>query len=134
DRDMNILRCSRVWRDLRGVGLEVIGMSLFDLNPAARDRWASEYEECLAGASLNAERVQFDLPGGGSAWMRVQMGPWRDTTGDIAGLLIMTHDVTEMVTALATSQRSERRLLMALELGQLYVWEFDYDRGEFATG
>ncbi|HET9160033.1 MAG TPA: ATP-binding protein, partial [Caulobacteraceae bacterium] len=134
DTDLNILACSRAWRELRGVDESVVGKHLYDVNPIARERWAGRYAECLAGQEITADRLEMELPSGQKVWVKVHMSPWRTPEGAIGGLMIMTHDITGMVEALQASQRSERRLLMALELGQLFVWEFDYTRGEFSTG
>jgi PAS domain S-box-containing protein len=134
DAELNILACSRAWRELRGVDESAIGRHLYDVNPIARERWADRYAECLAGREITADRLSMALPNGQQAWVKVHMAPWRNAEGEVGGLMIMTHDITDMIEALERSQRSERRLLMALELGQLYVWEFDYTRGEFSTG
>ncbi|MDB5451708.1 MAG: hybrid sensor histidine kinase/response regulator, partial [Caulobacteraceae bacterium] len=134
DREMRILGCSRAWRELRGLGPEIVGKTLYEAHPGARERWEASYQECLAGQEIKADRLQMQLPGGEPFWVKVHMAPWREAAGAIGGLMIMTHDITDMVTALDASQRSERRLRLALDLGKLFVWEFDYTRGEFNTG
>jgi PAS domain S-box-containing protein len=134
DTQMRILRCSRVWRQDRELDGEVIGKSLYDLFPHAHDRWSAKYEECLAGQEFKSERVQIALASGEKPWVRVHIAPWRDAEGRIGGLMIMSHDVTDIIGALERAERSERRLLMAMDLAKLFVWEFDFTRDEFMTG
>jgi signal transduction histidine kinase/ActR/RegA family two-component response regulator len=46
----------------------------------------------------------------------------------------MTHDITDMVEALETSERSERRLKLAAEIADLHVYEMDYGNRVMFSG
>ncbi len=67
------------------------------------------------------------------SWMRVEITPWRNRDGGIGGLLVMSHDLTDMVEALETMRRSEQTLKLALEIGELSMWELDH-RGRRVNG
>ena len=56
------------------------------------------------------------------------MTPWRDSRGEVGGLIISAHDITDMVEALDRLERSEERLKLAMEIADVHVWEMDYVR------
>ena len=70
----------------------------------ARVRWTEQLaKDPLALAAL-AEVISAPSADGRNRWLRVEAAIWRDETGDIAGLLLSGHDVTDMVEGQARSQ------------------------------
>src|SRR3569623_757011 len=131
DTEMRVISASPRWIEGRQlVGREVIGQSLYDLFPNSHLKWKPVYDSCLAGETVRAERVQLDRPDGSTIWLQVELTPWRDAGGQIAGLIINSHDITSMVEALERTERSEERLRLAMELAELHVWELDFRRRE----
>ncbi|MDP3490555.1 MAG: ATP-binding protein [Phenylobacterium sp.] len=127
DVDMRIIQASPLWRAERGLD-EPIGHILYDINPRTK-RWRSAYERCLQGNPAQYERLSVQNEDGEDRWLRVEITPWRNSDGAVAGLLIMSVDITDSVAALEEAQRSEERLKFALEIGDLQMWEMDYRRG-----
>ena len=126
DTDVRLLQVSRRWREERGlVGADVIGRSLYDIFPAVD--WTREHGRVLAGETLHRE-VQLALPDGRRPWVRYEHTPWRDAGGRIGGILSMSVDVTELVEAMKRAQASEQRLKLAMEIGDLAMWEMDLER------
>ncbi len=126
DCDVRLLQVSRRWREERGlVGADIIGRSLYDIFPNVN--WAGEHERILAGETLLRE-VQLVLPDGRAPWMRYEHTPWRDASGHIGGILSMSVEVTELVEALHKAEASEKRLKLAMEIGDLAMWEMDLRR------
>ena len=126
DRDVRLLQVSRRWREERGlVGADIIGRSLYEIFPAVD--WRQEHELVLGGETLHRE-VQLSLPDGRRPWMRYEHSPWRDARGRIGGILSMSVDVTALVEALQRAQASEQRLKLAMEIGDLAMWEMDLPR------
>ena len=72
------------------------------------------------------DRAQFVSPGGVARWVSWETTPWRDASGEVGGLLVMIHEITDMVEALEKSERSEQRLKLATEMADLRVWEIDF--------
>ena len=131
DRRMAVLSASPRWIESRQlVGQEIVGRSLYDMFPDTYEKWRPVYDSCLAGESLKADRVEFLRADGSNIWLQVELTPWRDGAGEIGGLIITSHDVTDMVEALERTERSEARLRLALEIADVYVWELDYRRRE----
>jgi PAS domain S-box-containing protein len=130
DRELKVLAASRrwlAWRELRAA--DAVGRRLSDIVPQAA-KWTPVYERCLAGEVIQSDRARLDGPDGEPRWWRTELTPWRRASGEVGGILISSHDVTDMVEALERSERSEQRLTLALEISDVHVWEMDYQRRE----
>jgi PAS domain S-box-containing protein len=131
DRGMGVISASPRWMESRQlVGQEVIGRSLYDIFPNTYEKWRPVYDRCLAGETVKADRVEFPRADGSVIWLQVELTPWRDGAGEIGGLIITSHDVTDMVEALERTERSEERLRLAMETADIHVWELDFRRRE----
>jgi PAS domain S-box-containing protein len=128
DREMRILQVSERWLlDRRLDGVEVVGRCLYDVAPSAIE-WKPFYDQALEGEVVSRDRLRFELPDGSHMWARGEVRPWRDEAGEVAGLMLLSIDITDMVEALEETKRSEERLKLALEIGELRMWEMDYKR------
>ncbi|RAK58354.1 hypothetical protein DJ021_00280 [Phenylobacterium hankyongense] len=131
DREMRVLGGSPPWLKSRGLeGQKILGRSLFDLAPDVYERWREPLERCLGGESVSADRVAAPRPDGRMGWLRAEVAPWRDAAGEIGGLILLSHDITDMVEALERTERSEERLKLALQIADIHVWELDFVRRE----
>jgi len=127
DRKLRVLQNSQKWRLDMGVGdNEVRGRCLYDLFPGTQSWLAGRLDRALKGQVIRSQRTRLHLPGGAETWVRAEITPWRDLRGRIGGLLIMTYDITDMVEALDSARSSERTLKLALEIGELSMWELDH--------
>lgn len=124
-----IIAASPKWMASRSVGLsDALGASLRDMAPEAFDAWRPIFERCLAGESHRDDRVRLTDRHGAARWLQVEVTPWPDANGDVGGLILTSHDVTDLVDALEASARSEDLLKMAVENAQMIVMEIDYER------
>ncbi len=127
DRQMRVVSASPRWFEARQlVGREIAGQSLYDLFPETYEKWRPIYDQCLQGETLRADRVEFARPDGSIIWLQVELTPWVDGAGAIGGLIISSHDITDMVLALDRTERSEERLKLAMEIADIHVWELDF--------
>ena len=131
DRDLRVLRASPRWRQERQQ-TDPVGLTLYESNPDTR-RFAPFYDHCLAGNTVQHDRVPITLPDGTPRWVRVEITPWRDSEGEVGGLLIMSVDVTRNVEALEQAEHAQERLQLALEIGQLHMWEMDFKQRRLAS-
>jgi PAS domain S-box-containing protein len=130
DRDLKIISASPRWVEARQLeGQVVVGRPLIEMVPDA-EQWTPAYQRVLAGEDVKASRVELRRPDGVVVWLQAELTAWRDVSGEIGGLIITTHDVTEMVEALERTERSEERLKLAMEIAEVHVWELDYRRRE----
>ncbi|MDQ0466499.1 PAS domain S-box-containing protein [Caulobacter ginsengisoli] len=134
DREMRYVYVSPRWLQDKGKRREeVIGQRMSDLFPPTYTDYLDVYERCLAGGTHNADLVPVRRPGGEDHWLRADVTPWRLADGQIAGLIITTTDITDVVTALQRAKKSEQRLKLALEIADVLVYEVDYVRRTLST-
>jgi PAS domain S-box-containing protein len=134
DRDLRVMECSTRWaQDMDLEPEDIKGQILYDLSPGF-ERWRPFYERCLAGQPVKADRVFAPYADGTSRWIQVELTPWRDPQGEVGGLVIASYDITTMVEALERTERSEQRLMLAMEIADLHVYEMDYVRKELVKG
>ncbi|HEY3798054.1 MAG TPA: ATP-binding protein [Caulobacteraceae bacterium] len=127
DRRLRVRQISQRFRAELGAGeRDLTGASIWEVFPGSEARFGPALERALSGHALHSNRAQVLLPDGRESWIRVEITPWRDARGRIAGLLIMAHDITDMVEALDQAARSEQSLKLALEIGELTMWELDH--------
>ncbi|HVM99784.1 MAG TPA: ATP-binding protein [Caulobacteraceae bacterium] len=127
DRKMRIVQTSYRWRrDMGAPEGDLAGRYVHEMFPGSEGRWGFFLDKALKGETIRSRRAQLVLPSGRKPWVRAEITPWRDRNGRIGGLLIMTHDITDMVEALEKVRRSEQTLKLALEIGELSMWELDH--------
>jgi PAS domain S-box-containing protein len=127
DRKMRIVQTSYKWRrDMGAPEGELAGRLVHEMFPGSEGRWGPFLAKAMKGEIVRSRRAQLVLPDGRKPWVRAEITPWRDRRGRIAGLLIMTHDISDMVEALEKTRRSEQTLKLALEIGELSMWELDH--------
>jgi PAS domain S-box-containing protein len=137
DRDLNILRVSERWRSraARWIDADLVGRPIYDITPAAQPAWLVIRDRCLEGLGAHMDRAKFVSPDGVARWVSWEVTPWRDAKGEVGGLLVMLHEITDMIEALERSERSEHRLKLATEMAELNIWEFDFrGTGDQADG
>jgi PAS domain S-box-containing protein len=126
DREMRIQQVSQRWREARElVGADLIGRRIDELFQDAG--WPDAFARVLTGETVRRE-VQVTLPNGRRPWLRSEHTPWRQPNGEVGGVLTMSIEITELVDALLAAERSEKRLKLAMEIGELRMWETDLRR------
>jgi PAS domain S-box-containing protein len=131
DCGLKVLQVSRRWREERGLSAEeVIGRSMRDLFP--KDDWSWDHDSVLRGETAGREAKVF-LPDGRTRWLRFEHTPWRDASGKVGGILSTSVDVTELIETLRSAEASEQRLKLAMEIGEIAMWEMDLRRETMET-
>jgi PAS domain S-box-containing protein len=134
DGEMRILQASPRWLEAFALTLdEARGRSVYEIDPDYFERFRSAYERCLAGEQIHSPQVISRQADGSRSFLRSELTPWRRTDGEVGGLIGAALDITEMVKALAQSERVSQRLKLAVELADLHVWEVDYVRQAVET-
>ena len=78
---------------------DLVGHSHEDVQPAAGERWRSNFRRVLAGEELSGEEAPFHSPGDRIDYFRWKMKAWRDADGAIGGVILFSEKVTDAVTA-----------------------------------
>ena len=133
DIDLTLIEVSPKWLQVpadRSRRTEVIRAHAgHDVQLSRSDNlWQGNWQRCLAGEIINAERVPVKLPDGARGWFQIEVHPWRDSDGVVSGAMISAQDVTDLTHALEESKRSEQRLNLAARLADVHVWEMDFRR------
>jgi PAS domain S-box-containing protein len=133
DREMRYLQVSRRWRTDYGLGeRELHGVSHYEIFPEVPQRWKEIHRRGLAGEVLRAEDDRLDRSDGSAQWIRWEVRPWHDRTGEIAGIVIFSEEITERKRAEQGLRDSEEKLRLALDGAQLGTWEWDLKTGKLA--
>jgi PAS domain S-box-containing protein len=126
DRDLRMVKASGRWLDAFGLTEEeVIGRSVFEINPAYFLPFKSAFQKALTGRHLRDPKVR-SAHSGKDAWISAELSPWRDSNGEIGGIVVSSHDITEMVESLDRAERAEQMLKMALEIANMHVFDIDF--------
>jgi PAS domain S-box-containing protein len=116
DREMRYLHWSRRWRSDYGLGeRELRGISHYELIPEVPERWKEIHRRALAGEVLRHENDLFERADGSVQWIRWEVRPWFDRTGEVAGILIFAEEITERKQAEAALRESENRFRTLIE-------------------
>ena len=105
DREMRCLAVSERWlRDSR-LDRSPVGLLIEDAVPEISGGWKAVHRRCLAGASESSEGEPFPRAGGQVQWVKWAAGPWRDSDGNIGGVILTTEDITARKAAEAEAAR-----------------------------
>jgi diguanylate cyclase (GGDEF)-like protein/PAS domain S-box-containing protein len=95
DLCMRYVACSRLWRETYfGDVADVTGCGHYDLLPDLPEHWRDIHRRTLAGEVISAERDRYLRASGRVQWLRWLTLPWHDSKGEIAGIMIVTEDIT----------------------------------------
>jgi PAS domain S-box-containing protein len=110
DHEMRYLQVSRRWRTDYGLGeRELRGVSHYEIFPEIPERWKEIHRRGLAGEVQRGEDDRLDRSNGSVQWMRWEVRPWHDRTGEIAGIVIFAEEITERKRAEQGLRESEER-------------------------
>jgi len=110
DRRMRYLMVSHRWlRDYRLVEENIIGKSHYEIFPELPREWHEDHRRVLNGEIYRREQDAFLRQDGTIDWIRYELHPWRDSEGDIGGLIMITEVITERKKAEDALRASEAR-------------------------
>ena len=129
DREMRVVKASGQWLVNRRLSEDqVVGVSIYEIAPGYK-AFREAYDRVIStGQSFYEDRVKW-WRDGKLYWMQSNVRPWFDRNGEVGGVHIAAHDITQMVEAMDRTERSEARLKLALEIAEMHVFEMDFVRG-----
>ena len=127
DRDLRYLYVNERWVQEKGIAeADALGRTMEELFPASYPTLEDSYRACLAGETLSTDRILVPshlLP---DRWLRASLCPWHDSSGEVGGLVSMSHDVSDVISSLELAERSTKRLELALDIAEVLVYEVNY--------
>jgi PAS domain S-box-containing protein len=99
DREMRILYVSPRWQsnfDLKEA--DVLGRSLYDIADGYYIQSKAGFDVCLGGRIIKSPRSRSEHSGR-VEWLQSELTPWRDENGEVGGMIVAAHYITQMVEA-----------------------------------
>jgi PAS domain S-box-containing protein len=116
DRDLRYVAASRRWIERYGRGYaDLAGQSHYDVHPDLPDRWKDVHRRCLAGAMEACDADRWETADGTINWLHWEVLPWRNTAGEVGGIIILAEDITAERDAQRAMIESERRFRATFE-------------------
>ncbi len=116
EREMRYLAHSDRWIEDYGLGEKnLIGQCHYDVFPDLPEIWKEDHRKCFSGETITHEEEIFKRADGRTDWVRRKLHPWRDSTGEVGGLILFTEVITERVKARQLLRESEERYLSVFE-------------------
>jgi PAS domain S-box-containing protein len=119
DRDMRYIATSRRYHLDYDLGDQVlVGRSHYDVFPEMPERWKEIHRRCLAGAIERSGGDPFLRTGGKLDWVRWEIHPWYENTGEIGGIILFSEVITERRQAEEEIHRRAEELTALNNLGR----------------
>ena len=126
DREMRYLAASRRYAsDYRLGDQPLVGRSHYAVFPEIPERWKEIHRRCLAGATDRADADPFPREDGRLDWVRWEIHPWHEVSGEIGGLLLFSEVITPLIEGARALQDSERQLKALVSSLDDLLFEFD---------
>ncbi len=120
DRHMKYIVASRRYLiDYELGNQDIVGRSHYEIFPEIPERWKEIHRRCLAGATERAEEDPFPRTSERLDWVRWEILPWYERTGEIGGIILFSEVITERKLAEQTQQKlvlERERALNRLQL------------------
>ncbi len=111
DRQMCYLVASRRWRQDYNLGeKEIIGRSHYEIFPEVSQTWQEIHQRCLTGVIEKAEEEAFVRADGKTDWIKWEIHPWYQDSGEVGGIIMFTEVITARKQAEITLAERERQL------------------------
>ncbi|HOT49030.1 MAG TPA: PAS domain S-box protein, partial [Syntrophales bacterium] len=118
DRDFRFIVWNRFMEELTGLPAgDVLGMSAFDVFPHSRDQGVEVLlERALDGATIASPDLTYYVPQSGkTGWISGTYAPYRNSRGEVVGVIAMVHDITERKLAEEALRKSEENFRAIFE-------------------
>jgi PAS domain S-box-containing protein len=120
DKELRYLAYSDRWLEDYGLaGQNLLGRHHYDVFPSIRDHqtWPDVHRRALAGESFRKDEDRFIGPNGQQEWLRWDVRPWFESSGEIGGILMLTESTTARRRAEMELRHSEERYRNLVDMG-----------------
>jgi PAS domain S-box-containing protein len=120
DRDMHYLHVSRRWLTQHGLtDTDLIGRSHYDVESDIPEQWRGVHLRCLEGEVIKSEEDIIRHADGSFDWVRWETHPWRDSGGQIGGLIMFSEIINERKRAAEEERRHAEELRVQFGISRI---------------
>ena len=129
DSQNRILRVNRhAAESINKTVVELEGKSTYDLYPEEAEKYYQDDLAVIASGQPKLGIVElYEIAAGHKRWVQTDKVPYRDSQGNVIGVLVFAQDITERRDAEAALQESERQYRLLMELASDAVVAVDMD-------
>ncbi|MGB3614340.1 MAG: PAS domain S-box protein, partial [Elainellaceae cyanobacterium] len=100
DTQMQYLFYSDRWLTDYGIeATDITGHSHYDVFPEIPSTWKEDHQNCLSGDVLQNNEDIFVRQDGKTDWLKWELRPWYEPSGEVGGILMLTEVITAQKTA-----------------------------------
>ena len=133
DKELRYVAVSRRWLiDYRLGDERLVGRRHYDVFPEiqAMKEWQEIHQRCLSGSVERREEDRFVRADGSEDWLRWEVRPWHDVTGEIGGIIMFTEVISERKQAEMLLRSSQEKLRQALQASNTGLWDWNTETNE----
>ena len=128
DRNLRVVAATPRWLESLGVTeAQAVGRPLQEISADAFAYFKEYFERCLAGETVKLSQIPV-VEADKVCWMALELTPWHDEAGEIAGVISAAQDITDLVNTVRSLERTQERLQLATEMANIEVYDIDYRR------
>ncbi len=130
DREMRYIVASHRWlRDFK-INEDPTGRFQYEIFPDTPKRWKEWHRRGLAGESFQSDSEPILHADGRVQWIKWELQPWREISGEIGGIMIAAEDLTAQHQADQEVRASEERFKLAIRGASDGIWDWNLLTGE----
>ncbi|NMB87770.1 MAG: PAS domain S-box protein, partial [Chloroflexi bacterium] len=123
DCELKYIAVSRRYlQDYRIEREDVLGRSHYEIFPEVPQRWKEIHQRCLSGEVEKCDEDPFPRSDGTIDWVRWEIHPWYEKSGDIGGIILFSELVSERKYAKMALSESEQRFRQLADSMPQLVW------------
>jgi diguanylate cyclase (GGDEF)-like protein/PAS domain S-box-containing protein len=113
DKDLNYVYVSDRYCEMYNVSKDIIGKHHYEVFPDLPQKWRDVHQRCLKGETVSGDRDDFIRLDGSIQYTRWLAQPWYDVNGEIAGIIIYTEVINDLIeTELQLNETLDRLKLV----------------------
>ncbi|PQJ31663.1 hypothetical protein BST92_06865 [Nonlabens arenilitoris] len=126
DNNLRYVAHSAKWcEDYKLQYTDIKGMYHYDLFPEISQEWKEKHQRVLKGAEESCDEELFIRKDGTEQWLKWSVKPWYNYDNEIAGMIIVSEDITSQVILRKRDQLDYRILLSACTKANIGTWHYN---------
>ncbi len=115
DKNLNYVYVSDRYCDMYKVDKNIIGKNHYEVFPDLPQKWRDVHQRTLKGETLKGDRDVFERADGTVEYTRWLSQPWYDQNEEIAGIIIYTEIINELVNTEAQLKKTIEQLQLVMD-------------------